>query len=135
MLNGLYILDAGSFNAIYALKDRERIAALVNIPSTAVTPAAVRQDPAVLANVDVIFSGWGGPKIDDVFLAAAPNLKMVFYGAGTIRGTVTEAFWDRGVRITSAYAMNAIPVAEYTLAMIILGLKQGWQFAMDIRRE
>lgn len=30
---------------------------------------------------------------------------------------LTEACWERGIRITTANAANAIPVAEYTLAI------------------
>ena len=31
-----------------------------------------------------------------------------------------RAFWDRGIVITSAYAANAVPVAEYTLPRFLL---------------
>src|SRR5438046_1746069 len=135
MLKGLYILDPSSFDLIYGPAERQRIAELVHIQSPPLTSVAIRQDPKVLAETDVILSGWGAPRMDETFLAGATRLKAVFYGAGSIRGVVTEAFWQRRIRITSAYAMNAIPVAEYTLAIIILGLKRGWQFAMAIKRD
>jgi phosphoglycerate dehydrogenase-like enzyme len=47
----------------------------------------------------------------------------------------TPALWERGVRITSAYAANAVPVSEYTLAAILFSLKRGWHFAFSARRE
>ncbi|HAJ69983.1 MAG: hydroxyacid dehydrogenase [Alkalibacterium sp.] len=77
----------------------------------------------ILSEVDFIFSGWGGPKFEKDVLDAAPNLKMVFYGAGTIKNIVTNTFWEKGIRITTANAANAIAVSEYTLAAIIFGLK------------
>jgi hypothetical protein len=40
----------------------------------------------VLAEAEVILSGWGTPAIDAAFLAAAPNLRAVLYGAGSISG-------------------------------------------------
>jgi phosphoglycerate dehydrogenase-like enzyme len=89
----------------------------------------------VLAEVEVILSGWGAPAMDGAFLAAAPNLRVVFYGAGSIRRVATPAFWERGVRITSAYAANAVPVSEYALAAILFSLKRGWHFAFSARRE
>jgi phosphoglycerate dehydrogenase-like enzyme len=46
----------------------------------------------------------------------------------------TEAFWDRGITITSAYGANAVPVAEYTLSTIILSLKKFWKYAEMTRR-
>src|SRR5690606_30265508 len=81
-----------------------------------------------------IFSGWGAPKLDAAFLDAAPNLKAVFYGAGSIRYFTTEEFWSRRIAITSAYAMNAVPVAEYTLATILLSLKNFWKQAFETKR-
>ena len=73
--------------------------------------------------------------MDEAFLASAPKLEAVFYGAGSIRGIVSDAFWERGIVISSAAAMNAIPVAEFTLAQILLALKRTWQHAADVRRE
>ena len=46
---------------------------------------------------------------------------------------VTDAFWARGIRLTSAYAANALPVAEYTLAHILLCLKRCWHFAWTLK--
>lgn len=43
-----------------------------------------------------------------------------------MRAFVTDALWERGIRVSSAYALNAISVAEYTLAAILFSLKHGW---------
>jgi phosphoglycerate dehydrogenase-like enzyme len=72
-------------------------------------------------------------KLDAAFLAAAPRLRAVFYGAGSVKGIVSDAFWAKGIPITSSYAANAVPVAEYTLAQILFCLKKGWQHALAIR--
>lgn len=77
----------------------------------------------------MIFSGWGAPVMDENFLEAAPNLRAVFYGAGSIRSFTTETFWRRDLVVTSAYAANAIPVAENTVATILLSLKHFWRMA------
>jgi phosphoglycerate dehydrogenase-like enzyme len=69
--------------------------------------------------------------MDRAFLATAPNLQVVLYGAGSIRRVATPALWERGVRITSAYAANAIPVSEYALAAILFSLTRGWHFAFS----
>jgi len=135
MVRGLYVLGEKAFDQIYGPDERADIAKLVDICAPPQTPAAVKQNPALLADAEVIFSGWGGPKIDDEFLAAASELRAVFYGAGSIKGIATDAFWDRGILITSAYAANAIPVAEFTISQMIFCLKRGWQFALSIRRD
>jgi phosphoglycerate dehydrogenase-like enzyme len=48
---------------------------------------------------------------------------------------VTPEFWERGIVVTSAYAMNAVPVSEYTLSQIFFCLKHGWQTVLAIKRD
>lgn len=81
-----------------------------------------------LADVEAVFTGWSSPRFDEVLLQKMPRLRAVFHGAGSVRPYVTEAFWQRGIPITTAAAANAIPVAEYTLGAILLALKQAWRF-------
>ena len=47
--------------------------------------------------------------LDAAPLAHAPRLAAVFYGAGSIRYFCSDALWDRGIVVTSAYAANAVP--------------------------
>jgi len=135
MVKGLYVLASGPYNDIYGPDERADISKLVDIYAPPQTAESVKEDPSVLGDAEVILSGWGGPKMDEAFLAAAPALRAVFYGAGSIRGIVTDAFWERGILITSAYGANAVPVAEYTLSQILFCLKRGWQFALAIKRQ
>ena len=135
MPKGLYILGAESYEKIYGPAEREDIARLVDIYAPPQTRQSVAENPEILRDAELIFSGWGAPVMDEQFLAAAPQLKAVFYGAGSIRYFVTDAFWERGVVVTSAYAANAIPVAEYTLATILFSLKRGWYYVLTSKRE
>ncbi|MGW6158817.1 hydroxyacid dehydrogenase [Streptomyces sp. NPDC055144] len=88
----------------------------------------------VLADTEVLVTGWGCPRLDADVLAAAPRLKAVVHAAGSVRGHVSDACWDRGVEVSSAAAANALPVAEYTLAMILLHGKNVLERARDFRR-
>lgn len=135
MLKGLYILNEKSYEKIYGPEEREDIAKLVDIYAPLQTSESIMKNPSVLKEADVIFSGWGAPKMDEEFISYARNLRAVFYGAGSVKGIVSDAFWDKGIIITSAYAANAIPVAEYTLSQILFSLKKGWQFALSIKKE
>ena len=58
-----------------------------------------------------------------------PNVKAVFYAAGSVRYFANEYF-EKGVRIFSAYAANAIPVAEYTVGQILLANKGFFQSSL-----
>ncbi|MAS38031.1 MAG: glycerate dehydrogenase [Anaerolineaceae bacterium] len=134
MFKGLFILGANNYERIYGPAEQRDIRQLVDIYAPPQTPDDVKANPAILQDADVIFSGWGGPRMDADFLAAAPNLKAVFYGAGSIRGLVTDEFWARDILITSAAAANAVPVAEYTISQVLFCLKHGWHHALEIKR-
>ena len=132
---GLYLLGESAFARIYGPETRREIEAQVEMAAPPQTAESIAQDPAALADVALIFSGWGMARVDDALLDAAPNLKAIFYAAGTVRYFVTDALWERGVRLTSGYGANAEFVAPYTLAQIILSLKRVWHFANKTRRE
>lgn len=97
------------------------------------TREQILSDPASYENVEIAFSGWGSPLLDRELLDALPGLRAYFYGAGSVRSFVTDAFWKRGIVLTSAYRANAIPVAEYTVSMAIVSLKRALHFNHAIR--
>ena len=132
---GLYLLGEGAFARIYGPDTRREIEAQVEMVAPLQTAEMIAQDPSALADVTLIFSGWGMARVDETFLDAAPNLEAIFYAAGTVHYFVTDALWQRGVRLTSGYGANAEFVAPYTLAQIILSLKRVWHFSNKLRRE
>ena len=133
-MKAIYLLHPDAYAKIYSTPEREAIAALVDIVAPPQTAESVHEHPEVLAEVEAIFSGWGMAPLDEALLAAAPHLKIIFYGAGSIRYFATGAAWNRGIVISSAWAANAVPVAEFTLAQIVFSLKRGWHFALSIKR-
>jgi phosphoglycerate dehydrogenase-like enzyme len=132
---GLYLLGMSAFDRIYGADTRRDIEAQVEIVAPLQTPESIAADPAALADVSLIFSGWGMARVDEALLDAAPNLEAIFYAAGSVRYFVTDAMWERDVRLTSGYGANAEFVAPFTLAQIILSLKRVWHFANKLRKE
>jgi len=88
-----------------------------------------------LRQADVIMSTWGMPVLTPDFLAAAPHLKAVFYAAGSVKCFATDEAHEKGVLIFSARMANAIPVAEYASAAIVLSLKQFWAYSRTAREN
>ncbi len=76
-----------------------------------------------LAGVEILITGWGCPRLDAAVLDAAPELRAVLHAAGSVKGFATPALWERGIAVSSAAGANALPVAEYALAMILLAGK------------
>ncbi|WP_328493171.1 hydroxyacid dehydrogenase [Streptomyces sp. NBC_00414] len=76
-----------------------------------------------LATAEILITGWGSPRIDEAVLDAAPALRAILHAAGSVKGLTSPAVWERGVLVSSAADANALPVAEYTLGMILLAGK------------
>lgn len=129
----LYLLAPGACHDIYGPDQRAQIEQLVDLVAPAPTSEHPSPTDAALREAQILFGGWGSPAMDAAFLARVPNVEAVFYGAGSIRGITPDAFWDRDIPITSSYAANGVPVAEYTEAQIILALKRAWPQAQATR--
>ncbi|MFI2763940.1 hydroxyacid dehydrogenase [Streptomyces echinatus] len=76
-----------------------------------------------LAGTEILITGWGCPRLDPDVLDAAPRLRAVLHAAGSVKGLTGPGVWQRGIAVSSAADANAVPVAEYTLAMILLAGK------------
>jgi phosphoglycerate dehydrogenase-like enzyme len=122
-----------AFQAVYGEEERARIESLTRVIAPPHTALSIRETPDVLASAEVLISGWGGPRLDSWWLRHSPNLQAVFYGAGSVAPLMTTEAWDRGIQVTSAYEANAVAVAEYTLAMVLLCLKDVWRAASEMR--
>ena len=79
------------------------------------------------AQIEVIISSWGCPRIDRDVLERFPRLRLIAHLAGSVKGFIDEVAWRRGIKITNAVAANAVPVAEYTLASILFANKRVFQ--------
>ncbi len=132
-MKAIYLLVSNQFDNIYGPAERGQIEKMVEVTAPPLTAETVDEHPQALAEAEAIFSGWGMRRLDEKFLASAPNLKVVFYGSGSIKAFATDAAWDRGITICSAWAANAIPVAEFNLAQIILANKRAWTYPAALR--
>lgn len=86
-----------------------------------------------LKGCEIAFSTWGMPKFTkEEIKEYMPDLKAVFYAAGTVQ-YFARPFLESGIKVFSAFAANAVPVAEYTFAQIILAAKGYYQAAGSYR--
>ena len=85
--------------------------------------------------IESVFSTWGMPRLtEDEIAEKLPNLKYVFYAAGTVQA-FARPFLNKGIRVFSAWAANAVPVAEFTLSQILLANKGFFQLDHRYRSE
>lgn len=135
MKKSVFILGKRPYDLVFGPEEREEISRWVEVCGVYHSREEALAHPDVLKDVEIVWSGWGGPRVDKEFLDKAPNLKVVLHAAGSVRPIVSDVFWDRGVRICSAYGANAVPVAEFTLASIIYCLKQAFALHRKVREE
>ncbi len=132
--HALVVMSRESFEGHFDAARLARLTDLVTLGDPVWTDdldsSAVR---ARLADVEVMLTSWGAPRLTPERLDAAPALRAVLHCAGSVRGLVGDDVWRRGIRITSAADTNAIPVAQYTLAAIIFAGKKVPFLAADER--
>ncbi|MFJ4624519.1 hydroxyacid dehydrogenase [Streptomyces sp. NPDC088812] len=104
-------------------------------PDLLVTDFADPTATTDLARTEVLLTHWGCPPLTERALARMPRLRAVVHAAGSVKHHVTEAVWERGITVSSAAAVNALPVAEYTLAMIIMAGKRVLDSARTYREN
>jgi len=93
----------------------------------------LKENADFLSDCEIAFSTWGMPKFTkEEIKKYMPNLKAVFYSAGTVQ-YFARPFLECGVKVFSAFAANAVPVAEYTFAQITLASKGYFQAAKHYR--
>ncbi|HMP76076.1 MAG TPA: hydroxyacid dehydrogenase [Kiritimatiellia bacterium] len=136
MKTALFAVPPGTYDIVYAGEPRQLIDERVEVIGGPMEPADL---PAFsrLSEAEILFLGWGSPRLEGALLDRLTSLRAVFYSAGSIKPVVSEAFWDRDIPICSAVAANAIPVAEFAHAAIMLSLKRVWRYerlAMRNRR-
>ena len=125
-------------DAMFRVYSGETLAKLqreIGIEPVCYKKSDIIKSPESFSSVEYIFSTWGMTAFTcEEIKACFPSLKAIFYGAGTVKG-FAKPFLECGVRIFSAWGANAVPVAEYTVAQIILANKGFYQSARAYRSK
>lgn len=135
MKKGLFVMEEKFIDLVYSQDVQQEIKKSLELVKPPLTAQEVLANPSILKDVEVLFSGWGGLQFNKELLESAPHLKVIFHAAGSIKPIVTDEFWNRDIKITSAYLANAVPVAEYTLSQILFAFKNGWQFMNYVQKH
>ncbi len=120
----IFLGNEEKINTVYADYIKEELKSLAGLNTDIIfTKDQVLKSRDNFKDTEVVFSTWGMPKMtNEEIKTYLPNLKAVFYGAGSVQ-YFARPFLENGVKVYSAWAANAVPVAEYTVAQIILANK------------
>lgn len=133
-MKSLISLGAMFAPMVYGPAQRTRIQAITKLlADEVVDPEHLLRHDALLQEVEILFSGWGGVALDGPLLSRAPNLKLYLYGGGVPKAIVGPGWTDPRVRLSTSVEQNSFVVAEYTLGAILLGLKRAFSLAHGVR--
>ena len=130
----LLVMNNGTMADQFDASRLERLARLVDFDGQLWTDSLDAPELDVqLSEVEILLTSWGVPRLNAERLRRMPRLGAVFHCAGTVRSFVTDELWDRGILVTNGADANAIPVAEFTFASIVLAGKKAQFLANDAR--
>lgn len=116
-------------NSVYVSEIKQQLRSRYDFYNKMLCKNNLPQHLTVSREAEIIFSTWGMEYFSEQEIQHYfPNVKYLFYAAGTVQEFARE-FLSRGIRIFSAWKANAIPVAEFTHAQIILSAKGFWAAA------
>ncbi|WP_417522579.1 hydroxyacid dehydrogenase [Marinovum sp.] len=138
--SSLIQLDTPEFEIHFPAACRERNMGRLGTLTDLLTPepiADLRDDEAapLLADVEILLTGWRSRPLDAELRRRMPKLRMVAHLAGTVKGVLSPGTAAEGLTVVSAADANAKPVAEFTLAHILLHLKRVPEWRKVYRAE
>ncbi|MDE7394528.1 MAG: hydroxyacid dehydrogenase [Clostridiales bacterium] len=110
-------------NRVFGLGRKEKVFALGDCVRALIGRQNLEEHKAALKGVRYAFCTWGMPNFTmEQIKKYFPSLECVFYAAGSVQ-VFARNFLSCGVRVFSAWAANAVPVAEAVFAQIVLANK------------
>ena len=127
------LAPADTVDKVYGPDAVRRAHELCDVVSESLLDSEPQTIKAAVREAEVVLSTWGMPKLTEDILDAAPALRIIIYGASSVKGFVTDAVYDRGITVTTAAVANGTAVAEFAMALITLSLKGAWAHVFSIR--
>ena len=122
-------------DAVYSAELQSKLKSELHFLDPVKSETELEERKEELQTVDYIFSTWGMlPLTKEQILTYFPNLKSVFYAAGTVQA-FARPFLELGISVHSAWRANGIPVAEVTVSEILLANKGFFHRRVRSRRE
>ena len=139
---GAFIIDKqhldyveGQFYEIYSDEVLTKLCDLLDIRVELIDVRELERYRDTLADVEFLFSWWGMSPISVADIKTyLPKVRVLFYAGGRI-DRFEAPFRACGIEIVSAIDVHAIPVAEFTVAQILLANKGAFLCREVLKRE
>lgn len=129
--------DKGSVDRVYD-SNAEIMRKLENdleFPETGIiNPDNIEQFKDFTNECRYIFSTWGMPDLNESDIKKYfKKCEVIFYGAGSVQ-YFARNYLKSGIKITSAWVANGIPVAEYAVSQMLLACKGYYKLIGRIKK-
>jgi phosphoglycerate dehydrogenase-like enzyme len=135
-MKGIFLgnADRGTFDSVYTNQYINRLQNTISIPNLVIDKTNIEDNIEAAREAEFAFSTWGMPVFtEEEIMNYFPKLKAVFYAAGSVQ-YFARPFLNKRVKVFSAWAANAVPVAEYAVSQIILANKGFYQSCAKMSR-
>lgn len=78
-------------------------------------------------------TSWGNTELDADILSHCPGLRFVAHAAGSVKPIVSDALWDRGIRVLSSACPLGEGVAETALGFTISASKNFYNLNTNVK--
>lgn len=114
--------EPAQIERVFGQGRRELLEQSAVLHPTLLTSGNFASQSRFLGDVEAVFSTWGMDAELALKVRDLPRLRAFFYAAGTVQA-FARPLLEKGVVVVSAWAANAVPVAQFTVAQILLALK------------
>lgn len=124
-MKALLAMAPDAFPLVFAKEDVDRLDDLLDVDTSRIVTSFDELTDSERSEIEVLLTGWGVPRVGPAELDAFPALRAVVHWGGGV-AFLDPSVQERGIVVSSARAANAIPVAEFTVAMIVLAAKDAF---------
>lgn len=123
------------YDRVITRETRARLDSLGEVVRPATTSEALAPLlPGLLAGVDACLTGWGTPPLPISALPPTSRLRLIAHTAGSVRHLIPPEAYARGIQVAHAAPVIADSVAEYTLLLVLEGLRRVAEMDRRMRR-
>lgn len=109
---------------MFRIEDLDRLHSFASVRGPLPADASLEDYRKMLSEAQALITGWGTMRLTQPLLAGATRLRLIAHSAGPVKNLIDESAYERGIRVTTAASANAVSVAQYTVSMMVMMLKQ-----------
>ena len=125
-----------SINRVYTSNTEimQKLTSELEFPAEIIDLKNIKQFKDYTNECKYIFSTWGMIALNESDIKKyLSKCEVIFYGAGSVQ-YFAKKYLEHGIKISSAWVENGVPVAEFTVSQILLACKGYFKIAGKVKK-